>query len=353
LATVNERDELPTTRESKQWRFRAPETPRLFDAVGTQHVGRTFCFLCGRRLTRLNRSDEHVFPRWLQHRYDLWNKQITLLNGSHFQYRSLTIPCCRSCNTRYLSPIEAAVERAVRNGPAAVRRLSNRTLLVWLGKIFYGVLLKEGLLRADIRNPASGRLVRRTALRSFRMHHYFLQGARIPMRFLNAFPASIFVYRIQRYHDIERQFDFRDLPAALAVAIRMGSVGIVAALQDGGAQRTVHGSFLEAYQDFPLHPLQFAELIACFFYKATLSNRTPKYMIMEGRKALNVIQMPLQGFSLKPLFDEWDQSTYAQVLAFHTRMPIADIFDPPLVMTWLNGSDGRPRFLSLRENPWP
>ena len=347
-------DKLEATAESRKWKFRAPETSRLFDAIGTQHVGRTFCFLCGRRLTRSNRSDEHVFPRWLQRRYDLWNKQLTLLNGSHFHYRSLTIPCCRSCNTRFLSPIEQVVERAVRKGPAAVRRLSNRTLFLWLGKIFYGILLKEGLLRADVRDPRSRRLVPRTAVQSFRMHHYFLQGARVPMRFLDAFPASIFVYRVQRYREAEREFDFRDLPGALALAVRMGSVGIVAALQDGGAQRAYMGSYLDGYRPYPLHPLQFSELIASFFYKATLFNRTPKYMIMESVRALNVLQLPLQGFSLRPVFDEWDQGTYARILAFHTRTPVEAIFNPPeRVMTWLNGPDGQPRFLSLRANPWP
>jgi hypothetical protein len=345
----------PTNTDTRRhWTFRAPETPRLFDAIGAQRVGRKLCFLCGRRLTKSNRSNEHVFPKWLQHRYDLWDQQLTLLNGTHLRYRSLTIPCCRSCNTRHLSPIEDVVEKATRRGPSGVRRLSQRTLFLWIGKIFYGILFKEGLLRADLPNPQSGRLVPRGMLQSFRMHHYFLQGARVPIRFVGFFPASIFVYRLQKHGDRRLQFDFRDHPPALAIAIRMGSIGIVAALQDGGAQKELYGSYLDRFHSYSLHPLQFSELIASFFYKASLFNRTPKYMIMESVTSLNVMQLPLQGFSLKPVFDEWEQGTYAQVLAFHLRTPTDKIFEPPdKVMTWLNGPDGQPRFLDLRANPWP
>jgi hypothetical protein len=174
------------------------------------------------------------------------------------------------------------------------------------------------------------------------------------MRFLGFFPASIFVYRIQKHHDMALQFDFRDYPPALAMAIRMGSTGIVAVLQDGGAQRDMYASYLERFQVYPLHPLQFDELIAQVFYQASLFNRTPKYIIIESKTRLNVIQSPLQGLSTKPVFDDWDNATYAHFLALHTRKPIDSIFKPPdQVMTWLNGPDGKPRFLDLRTNPWP
>lgn len=329
--------------------LRAPESPRLFDAVGAQRLGRELCFLCGRRLTPTTRSNEHVFPKWLQHKYGLWNEQLTLLNGTHLRYRQLTIPCCKACNNSCLAPIERSVEKAAAEGPAALRRLSQRALFLWLSKIFYGIIFKEGLLLADVQDPDAGKLVPRSGLQLFRMHHYFLQAARVPMRFLDFFPASIFVYRIQKYRETKLQFDFRDYPPGLGISLRMGAIGIIAALQDGGAQRELHGDYLRRFHAYALHPLQFTELIASFFYKTALFNRTPKYIIAEGEKSLNVMQMPLQGLSRKPIFDDWDQETYARILAFHTRTPVERLFTPPdRVMTWLNGPDGQPRRLDLR-----
>jgi len=339
---------------SRRHRFRAPKHPKLFDAIGKQHIGRTLCFLCGRRLTPGNRSDEHVFPKWLQARYQLWNQELTLLNGTAIPYRTLKIPCCRACNSHHLSRVENAVKRAVARGPSAVRALSRQTLFVWLSKILYGILYKEGLLRFDRTAPGTARLVPRPMLKTLEMHHYFLQSVRVPMCFFEFFPASIFVFRLQRSHDSRFRFNFRDMPATLGIALQMGSVGIVAVLQDGGAQERGFASYLARYHQYPLHPLQFLELVATVFYKATLFNRVPKYLTMESVKALQVIQMPLQGFSLKPLYNDWSQETYAQLLSFHTGQPFSLIFVPPeRVMTWLNRPDGEPRFMDIKSLPWP
>jgi hypothetical protein len=38
------------------------------------------CFLCGVELIAGNRTEEHVFPRWMQREYDLWTQRLTLLN---------------------------------------------------------------------------------------------------------------------------------------------------------------------------------------------------------------------------------------------------------------------------------
>jgi hypothetical protein len=134
----------------------------------------------------------------------------------------------------------------------------------------------------------------------------------------------------------------------------MGSVGIIAVLQDGGAQATHFRDYLSRYHQHPLHPLQFLELVAKVFYKASLLNRTPKYLTMESARALEVFQQPLGGFSLRPLFDDWIQEHYAHVLSFHTGAPLELIFRPPdAVMTWLNDSSGTPQRLTFEQNPWP
>ena len=46
------------------------------------------------------------------------------------------------------------MREAVAQGPAAVEALPRATVYIWLSKIFYGILYRESLLRAD-RNRAS------------------------------------------------------------------------------------------------------------------------------------------------------------------------------------------------------
>ena len=48
------------------------------------------CFLCGKDSAD---SLEHVFPAWLQRRFQLWDQQLNLLNGTPIPYRNLTVPC--------------------------------------------------------------------------------------------------------------------------------------------------------------------------------------------------------------------------------------------------------------------
>ena len=66
-----------------------------------------------------------------------------------------------------------------------------------------------------------------------------------------------------------------------------------------------------------------------------------------------ILQLPLGGYSLKPLFDEWEPLTYAKYLAFYTGYPEEMIVQPPeKVMTWLHDESGQPRYIDFKENPF-
>jgi hypothetical protein len=314
----------------------------LFHAVENRRFGRSICFLCGKRLSVKTRTDEHIFPKWLQYRFSLWNRQLTLLNGTNIPYRRLTIPCCRECNTIHLSAIEDKVSTATLKGPKAVAALDALTLFLWLSKIFYGLLYKEFFL---VSNRKSGRrtpIVGKRALKAFALHHLFLQAARVPFRFEPAIPASIFIFRVTPPRDMGLRWDFRDCFRLMTVACRVGNVGILAALQDGGAQRDSKSVFWRRYQKFDLHPLHFTELSAAFFYSVSLVNRVPGFLTFESNDAVVVAQNPLQGFSLKPIFDDWNQERFARLLSQMIGLPFERIFIPPTgVASWLHDARGR------------
>lgn len=96
----------------------------FFEAVLERRFGQSTCFLCGCRLTRHSRRDEHVFPKWLQKQYVLWNKTLVLLNGTTIPYRKLTVPCCKNCNSKHLEPFEKIMARAVREAHGRFERSS-------------------------------------------------------------------------------------------------------------------------------------------------------------------------------------------------------------------------------------
>lgn len=326
---------------------------RLFDAIGSRTFGEDVCFLCGCTLTEANKTREHVIPLWAQQRYKLLDQKIILLNGTEIPYRQLTVPCCFTCNNIHLKPIEDEMSEAVLMGPEAVESIGDHKLFIWLSKIFYGLLYKELFLQFERSNPQSNETITDPDLLiEFQMLHYFLQSARVPMQFREFFPASIMVFETQQPAEPQLQWDFHDSLQCLCISCRMGSVGIVASLMDGGANSYM-SQHLNYVKRLKLHPLQYRELIGMVNYKSMLFNRTPKYMIVEG-DPIQVIQAPLGGFSNKPVFNDWEQETYAHILSHFTGAPLETIYRPPnQVMTWLRKPDGSLNHMPFVQYPWP
>ena len=323
--------------------------PKLFRPA---RFGKNRCFLCGKRLCDSNRSDEHVFPKWVLKKFDLWDEKLILLNGSTIPYRKLTIPCCTKCNTHFLKNLESKVCKAVSQGFSAVRRLDDWTLFAWTGKILYGLLYKELFLKADQRQSGKSPIINRQFLEQFRMHHLFLQGIRIPIQFSGFFPATILVFRTQSPSNPTLQWDFRDSPISLFVSIRMGKVGIISVLQDGGTTSGSRDSIL-SLKSMSLHPIQFRELSAVMHYRSLLLNRVPKFIIADGNPA-QVFMSPLQGLSSKPIFDTWKYDQFANILSSYIGVEIEKIFYPPdRVMTWLYNPDHSIKKLNFKIQPWP
>ncbi|MCH7840191.1 MAG: hypothetical protein IID38_08155 [Planctomycetes bacterium] len=153
----------------------------------------------------------------------------------------------------------------------------------------------------------------------------------------------------QEPDDVRLGWDFRDELNTMCIACRLGTVGLVAVLQDGGAQMPWFP--LMKLQRRRLHPTQFTEVIAQVTYRATLFNRIPKYLIADG-DPITVNQMPLGGLSGKPLYEDWNQHHYAQILCEITGVTMDHLFHPPdQVMTLLRNSDGTSKSMSLKRFP--
>lgn len=115
----------------------------LVDRLRSRAFDSSCCFLCANHFDEAHLTAEHIIPQWAQRRFDLWNQQLILLNGTSFPYRQMTVPCCAECNKYRLQPIETSVSSAVSRGADAVRAVGRNTLFLWLGKIFYGILYRE------------------------------------------------------------------------------------------------------------------------------------------------------------------------------------------------------------------
>ncbi len=238
------------------------------------------CFLCGEQLTDANRSDEHVFPKWLQRRVGLRDQTLTLPNGTPIPYRKLVIPCCSDCNNGCLSALENEIGAAFEKGYDAVRNLSPIRLFQWCGKIWYGLLFKGLSLLVDRQDASVGTIMEPGGFgKAFHTHHIFLQSIRLPMHFDGFEPASVFVMKTHRYDEPRKNFDYIDnsfvrdgdeFTRAPFVAIRCEGVGIACVFEDLGMTEKYVAGNLNYDEGQTLHPLQFIEVASALAYHHSL-----------------------------------------------------------------------------------
>jgi hypothetical protein len=282
------------------------------------------CFLCGAILTDINRTVEHVIPKWLQRMMNLWNKRVALLNHTTIPYRELTIPCCKRCNGGPLSILEDEIKQGMTEGFRSFRLVPEERVFQWCAKIYYGLLFRELTLRLDRTDSAKGTIMTPSFLEQLHTFQLFLQSIRVPFIFHDFTPYSVFVFETLTFDDLDRDFDYEDTllvgppqePAmSLHFALRCRDVGIICLFQDNGAQKTVFQPQFDIFEGIPIHPLQFCEMSCKSAYKHSLLLHIPRYIISTTAEG----EGPCRVFWHTPNDDrcwgEWDNETYARLFA--------------------------------------
>jgi len=292
------------------------------------------CFLCGHTESL---TLEHVFPKWLQHRYDLWNQKLQLLNQTLIPYRQLTIPCCSTCNNEFLSSIETPVSKAITSGFEATRSLPPLTLFQWMAKIFFGVLRKEMTLYKDQRDRDAGKIVPTQLVAAFSTLHFFLQSIIQPFEFKPSEPFSVLVLNLHSESATSDYF-FRDNLFHQVLQFRLGEVGLIAALLDGGLARDSFGKYAAKVDGRKLGRYQFDELYAKVAYQTANFDHDPKFLIHSNTDLS--ISTTVDDFS-RGYVKEWNQRDYSEVLRslmeqrYGVHAPEIEFREPDLVTSWM------------------
>jgi hypothetical protein len=311
---------------------------------------RKHCFLCGTGLSARNISREHIFPKFVLREFNLWEQQLTLINGTTIPYRKVVISCCRECNNDHIGRLDNRIATFLKGGFNTFKRLDEPTIFQWLSRILYSILYLELIMPRDPRFKRR-KILKREFFRELRTAHLFLNSIRIRTHFHRPYPWSLFLFETQKHPNPMVNFDFKDNPLLLTVAIRMNDVGVVAALQDNGAVRNLGEKALgiQKARKLALHPIQFSEVVARVFYQASLLNRVPKYMsVSSPGGTMEVISLPVQGLSSKPVFDRWDIEQYARALGWSCQRPYEQLYFPGKgVMTFLYDERGAPKYIPL------
>lgn len=318
----------------------------LYDPFIRMQFGPQHCFLCGASTNPATDSIP-VFAEWLQTRYGLAKREILLLDQSIRTYQDLRIPCCARCRTQYVEPLEARMAATATKGLAGWQALSEETLFVWLGKMFYGILTTELLTELDpLVKPRYPLAENAQMFRRFQAFFQTFQSLRVPIEFEDFTPASIFILETATHEDTIA-FEYDDDLTTMVFSIKLDNVVLMTCLMDNGIIRqTMRKVYADAQR--PLHPIQIAEFKARVYYAAYLFGVIPDYFARPARPGdQHLTYDTLIDDMSGGIFAPWLNSAYAQSLQEmwkRWQIPYATILrDPDQPLSYLYTSDGQPR----------
>lgn len=289
---------------------------RFYNPFENLHLNDSTCFLTG---VDIIHPDENitVFPAWILDRFLLRDQKFKMIDQvTSVLYGDLKLPCSAKV-AKAFNDLEFKIQEAFNNGYDGVQSISSENLFLWMSKIVYGVLYHDLLLektrlqKQDKVFRLSSRLKERLGL-----FHLMLQSLVSPVTFKGLEPWSISVVRLKYSKDI---FNYRDDPVNLIFSLGMNGFGLIACLQDSGLVKQTQKEILDKINDAVLHPVQFEELCARFFYSNYLLHYQPKYNIEKNNAGITIETLPVAADAGKPLFGKWDDSIFAQVLTEHWR----------------------------------
>lgn len=264
------------------------------------------CFLTGQAAIQ----KVPVFPTWLSRRFQLDEKPLKMLDEQILSYTDIQVPVSARA-LEALKALENEVESAFTGGYTALKQLSPLRLFQWIARQVYGMIYFE--IQLGIRQQArSGESLNfsQGLMHKFGNLHAMLQSLVLPLEFEGLQAWTIHLFPVQNEPET---FIYRDEINTLAFSLRMADFGIIACLQDNGESSQYHAALLKKTSGQVLTPIQFEELCARFFYSAYLFNRLPEYSIIEAHGTTYIEPMNLR-IGSKPVYDAWQNKTYAQVL---------------------------------------
>jgi len=238
------------------------------------------CFICGASPDKAQFNDEHILPQWILRRFDLWQEEIGLPNNTGIRYDQYVIPCCTACNAemgqRFESPIQDLMTRGYEAVDAFNKQEGPWLLFLWMSLIFLKTHLKDTLLRLH-RDRRLGNASIGDAYEWEKLHHLhclvrsFHTGANLSPRVL----GSMLFFPMEETPDWPA-FDYKDIYEAKTMLLRVGTVAIIAVLDDSCA---AYNFFTQAHRSFkvPITPLGARELLCHFAFLNTHLEDRPEF----------------------------------------------------------------------------
>lgn len=274
------------------------------------------CFICGKSLSDTEFNNEHVLPRWILKKYNLYKRKIILPNNSDFRYDRYVIPCCLGCNElmnqEFEQPIKKLVEGGYNNFIKYLKKEGPWKIFIWLNILFLKTHLKDKSLKLHLRSADVSKISDFYTWEE--LHHIhcvarsFYTNADLDSKVL----GSLLVLPIKEL-DYFEHFDYADIYDSKSVLIRLNDIALISVLNDSCFSQHTIPRFIEKI-DNNVSPLQIKEIFARLsFANMHLKNR-PEYfsdidILKESYKISATVPSEVE-------MDEFDLKKFGKLMLF-------------------------------------
>lgn len=190
------------------------------------------CFICGVERNDTTFNDEHIIPRWILKRYELFGKEITLPNGRMFRYGKYKIPCCQKCNSLLGDGIEKKISEGF-NGSyddsVSFFNENKNLVFIWMCLIYIKTHLKDRTFKYDFKSEK--KIGDDYSWEGLHHIHCVARSIYTNVDIDESVYGSMFIYPCVDL-DFGDAYDYSDLYGTGTILIRLGSLFIICVIGD-------------------------------------------------------------------------------------------------------------------------
>lgn len=232
--------------------------------------------MCGASRKDKEFNEEHVIPKWLLRKLDIYKLSITLPNDAEVRYDQYTVPCCKECNSFLGTEIEEEIRTAVDGGLDSVNSyiLNNGPwkIFLWLSLIFFKTHLKDSYLRKNLDKRKGEEAISSDYDWGLLHHiHCMVRAIQTGISISNECIGTTFVLPAKTAEHLDA-YDYRDIYAANTILLRINDIAFIAVLDDSCAAMNFFSEHFKRLTS-PLSPIQLREVLS----HLTLLNYKLKY----------------------------------------------------------------------------
>jgi hypothetical protein len=273
------------------------------------------CFICGANNHSATFNKEHILPKWILKKYNLFEKTINLPSTTKVKYSKYTLPCCGHCNSLMGEKMEQPIRELIEAGFDAVSQYveeeGGQLFFIWLALIFIKTHLNDKHLRRNLKQKDSEMIA--DAYDWGLLHHIhciarsFYTGCEIPVEKIGSFVMIDVDTNNQELFDYLALHDFR------SILLRLDNICFIVVFDDSCGSLVRCNHVLENISGMT-SPIKAREILVHLSYaNESIKNRPEFYTMVDVG-----LEQSVMGVNLPEdlEFNDFERTRFGEILYF-------------------------------------